>query len=63
VGPGTSLDDMEKRKILPLPELDPSAVQPVASRYIDCDIPAPLRMKIAIIIVMMVIREYNNHNP
>jgi hypothetical protein len=32
------LKDVEKRKISPLPGLnfDPSAAQPVASRYIDC---------------------------
>jgi hypothetical protein len=33
VGPRTDLDDVEKRKILPLPGLQ--AVQPVAIRYTD----------------------------
>jgi len=28
------------RKTSPLPEFDPRAVQPVASRYTDCSIPA-----------------------
>jgi hypothetical protein len=43
VGPRTSLDDVESRKILPLSglELNASAVQPVASRYTDCSIQAP----------------------
>jgi hypothetical protein len=41
VGPRASLD-VEKRKFLTLPglELDPSVVQPVASRYTDYAIPA-----------------------
>jgi hypothetical protein len=44
VGPRAGLDDVEKRKFLTLSglELRPSAVQPVASRYTDCPIPAPL---------------------
>jgi hypothetical protein len=29
------------QKILPLPGFDPRNVQPVASRYTDCSIPAP----------------------
>jgi hypothetical protein len=43
VGPRASLEDLEKREFLPLPELelDISVVQPVASRYTDCAIPAP----------------------
>jgi hypothetical protein len=43
VGPTASLDDVEKRKILPLPELElwPLAIQPIASRYTDGAIPAP----------------------
>jgi hypothetical protein len=42
VVPRTGLDDVESRKILPLPgiELDPLAVQAVASRYTDGPIPA-----------------------
>jgi hypothetical protein len=40
VGPRAGLDDVEKRKFLTLPglELDPSVVQPVASRYTDYSI-------------------------
>jgi hypothetical protein len=42
MGPGTGLDDVKKRKILPLPGFNsvPSALQPVASRYTDCAIPS-----------------------
>jgi hypothetical protein len=42
VGLKTDLDDVEKRKILPYRDSnsDPSAVQPVASRYTDSTIPA-----------------------
>jgi hypothetical protein len=42
VGPRAGLDDVERRKILLLSgvELDTSAVQPVASRYTYCDLPA-----------------------
>jgi hypothetical protein len=37
MGPKAGLDNVEKRKFLALPglELDPSVVQPVASRYTD----------------------------
>jgi hypothetical protein len=44
VGPRDGLDDVEKRKFLTLPglELDPSVVQPVASRYTDYAIAVPL---------------------
>jgi hypothetical protein len=42
VCPRNGLDDVEKRKISALPGLDPSAVQPVASRYTDYVIPAAL---------------------
>jgi hypothetical protein len=43
VDPRAGLDDVEERKFLILLglELDPSVVQPVASRYTDCAIPAP----------------------
>jgi hypothetical protein len=43
VDPRSGLDDVVKRKFLTLPvlELDPSVVQPVASHYTDCAIPAP----------------------
>jgi hypothetical protein len=42
VGPRTSLDDTERRRILTLPGLDlrPLASQPVASRYTDVHIAA-----------------------
>jgi hypothetical protein len=42
VGPGTGLDDMEKRNVLPVPglELRP-LIQHVASRYTDCATPVP----------------------
>jgi hypothetical protein len=36
MGPRSGLDDLEKRKLLTLPGLDPSVVQPVTSRYADC---------------------------
>jgi hypothetical protein len=44
VDPRTGQDDVERRQILPLPgfELDLSTIQPVASHYADCAIPAPL---------------------
>jgi hypothetical protein len=43
VNPRTGLDDVERRKSYPYRDSnsDPSAVQPLASRYIDCTIPAP----------------------
>jgi hypothetical protein len=40
-GPGTGMDDVEIRKILPYRDSNHSAVQPVASRYTDCASPAP----------------------
>jgi hypothetical protein len=40
VGPRAGLNDVEKKKFLSLPRLDPSVVQPVASRYTDYAIPA-----------------------
>jgi hypothetical protein len=45
--PRAGLDDVEKRTFLPLPvlELDPSSVQPVASRYTVCANPAPTRFE------------------
>jgi hypothetical protein len=44
VGPRTSLDDVEKRKCLPLLglELRPSVIQPIDSRCTDCAPPAVL---------------------
>jgi hypothetical protein len=43
VGPRAGLDDVEKKKFLALPGLEPhpSVVQPVTSRYTDYAIPAP----------------------
>jgi hypothetical protein len=41
VDPRTDQDDVERIKILPHSNSDPSAVLPVASRYTDCAIPAP----------------------
>jgi hypothetical protein len=38
VNPRTSLDEVEKREILPYC-ID--AIQPIASHYTDCTIPAP----------------------
>jgi hypothetical protein len=45
VGPRTGLDDVEKRKYCPYRDSnsDPLAVQPVASHYTDCAIPATYR--------------------
>jgi hypothetical protein len=42
VDPRAGLNDMEKRKFLTLLELklNPSAIQPIASRYTDCFDPA-----------------------
>jgi hypothetical protein len=44
VDPRAGVDDVEKRKIFPLMELelDPSVVQPVASRYTDYANSAPV---------------------
>jgi hypothetical protein len=46
VGPRTSLDDLERRKSLPLPGLNSNnlAVQPIASHYTYCDIPTYITM-------------------
>jgi hypothetical protein len=54
MGPRTGLEDVERRKILLLPglELDHSAIQPVASRYIDCAVPAPIGTVIKMFIVI-----------
>jgi hypothetical protein len=42
VGPRAGLDGCGKsRRRPPPPGIDPRIVQPVASRYIDCAIPAP----------------------
>jgi hypothetical protein len=43
VDPRVGLDDVEKKKFLPYRDSnsDPSVVQPVASRYTNCAIPAP----------------------
>jgi hypothetical protein len=35
MGPRAGLDDVEKRKFLTLPGLDPSVIQSAASRYTD----------------------------
>jgi hypothetical protein len=37
------MDDVERRKICPYRDSNscPSAIQPIASRYTDCAIPAP----------------------
>jgi hypothetical protein len=45
VGPRTGLDDVERRKFLTLPGLEPDAsvVQPVGSRYTDYAIAAPIK--------------------
>lgn len=42
-GPQTILDDIEKRKFLPLSglELNTSVIQPKASHYTDCAMQAP----------------------
>jgi hypothetical protein len=48
VAPRTGLDAVEKRKFLPLPGLEPSVAQPVASRYTDCAIPALVRKLILV---------------
>jgi hypothetical protein len=43
VGPKTGLDDMDKRKFLTLLRLknsNPSIIQPLASCYTDCTVPA-----------------------
>jgi hypothetical protein len=42
MGPRTGLDDVKRARILLLQDSnsDPSAVQPVGSRYTDCVIPA-----------------------
>jgi hypothetical protein len=58
VGPRTGLDDVERTQILALPglEFDPSAVQPVASLYTDCAIPASV-----IIIIIIIITTTQTH--
>jgi hypothetical protein len=43
VGLKTGLNDVGRRKILPLSGLDPVADQPVPSRYTDCTTPAKKR--------------------
>jgi hypothetical protein len=47
VDPITGVNIVEKRKFLTPPgfELRPSVVQPIASRYTDCAIPAVRRVK------------------
>jgi hypothetical protein len=41
VGPRAVLDDVERRKILPLPGLKLGTLGHAARRYTDCAIPAP----------------------
>jgi hypothetical protein len=41
-----SLDDVEKRKFLPPPELELRPLEPVASRYTNYAIPAPVRYNV-----------------
>jgi hypothetical protein len=62
---GLGLDDMEKRKILPLPglELNPSAVQSVASRYTDCAFTTPIIIIIIIIIISKTISVVGRGSP
>jgi hypothetical protein len=57
VDPRAGLDDMERRKYLPPPglELRHVVVQPVASRYTDCAIPALQNEKIPFKILMLFI--------
>jgi hypothetical protein len=52
VDPRAGLDNVEKRKFLPLQglELRPLVRQPVASRYTDYDIPAPSLCTVGLII-------------
>jgi hypothetical protein len=51
VGPRASLDDMEKRKFLPLPALEHRPLgRPARSyRYTDCIIPAPKNISSSVI--------------
>jgi hypothetical protein len=46
VGPRPGLEDVERRKTFPYRDSisDPSAIPPVARRYTDCTIPAPLSL-------------------
>jgi hypothetical protein len=56
VNPRANLDDVEKKKFLPLQELnsDPSVVQSVASRYTDC---ANLSLSLSFQRVRLIIRK------
>jgi hypothetical protein len=57
VDPRAGLDEVEKRKFL-YSNSEPSIVQPVASRYTDCAIPAPNIKQCIIIIIIIIIIIY-----
>jgi hypothetical protein len=60
VDPRAGLDDVEKRKFLTLPglELRPLALQPVASRYTDCAIPAIVWRRELIFVIVFDVKDY-----
>jgi hypothetical protein len=37
---------MEERKIFPLPDIEPPALQPVARRYTDSDVPTSFVLRV-----------------